>query len=400
MKREVWVVSAIALVNSLSFTILIPILYPYGRQFGLNDFETSLLFSIFSIAQFFATPVIGQLSDRWGRKPLLVASLAGTVLANLMAGMATAAWWLFLARFLDGITGGNNSVVQAVIADVTDAENRARGFSLFGAAFSVGFVLGPVVSLGAQQISLGAAFLISAAIASIALALTVFFLPETLRQQPSQRRRFDLGLSQLITGLTIPRVGILLFINFLIGTTFTIFTYAFQPYFINVLNQTSQSLTILFIVYGVLGVLMQTFGAPRLTQTFNLLFILYLALFIRSLAFLAMPLWPNLFYFVSITLFFSVFNSLVQPLINTLISLNANATQQGTVMGLNASYLSISNGIGPVIAGLMIRQSAPATYGYPLYLAGICTFLVIVLAIKTRHKYAPRDSRGILKLKD
>ncbi len=389
MKREVWLVSAIALVNSLSVTILIPTLYPYSRQFGLSDLETSFLFSIFSIAQFFATPVIGQLSDRWGRRPLLVVSLAGTVLANLMAGMATAAGWLFLARFLDGITGGNNSVVQAVIADVTDAENRARGFSLFGAAFSVGFVLGPVVSLGAQQISLGAAFLISAAIAGVALILTLFCLPETRGQRPSQRRRFDLGLGQLITGLTIPKVGILLFINFLIGTTFTIFTFAFQPYFINVLNQNSESLTILFMIYGTLGVLMQTLGVPRLIKKLNLLLILFLALLIRSLAFLAMPIWPNLIYFVSIILFFSIFNSLVQPVINTLISLNANAQQQGMVMGLNSSYLSISNGIGPVLAGLLIRQSHPASYGYPLYLAGGCTLLVLLVAMKTRTKYAP-----------
>lgn len=390
MKREVWIVSAIALVNSLSFTILLPTLYPYGRQFGLNDFETSLLFSIFSIAQFVATPVIGQLSDQWGRRPLLIVSLAGTVLANVMAGMATAAWVLFLARFLDGITGGNNSVVQAVIADVTDAENRARGFSLFGAAFGVGFVLGPIISLGAQEISLGASFLMSAAIASIALALTLFFLPETGGKQSAQpRRRFNLGLGKLITGLTIPKVGILLFLNLLIGTTFTIFTYAFQPYFLNVLEQDTQSLTLMFIIYGVLGVLMQTFGVPILIKRLNLLLILFLALLIRSLAFLAMPVWPNLAYFVAITIFFSVFNSLVQPIINTLISLNAKPQQQGMVMGLNASYLSISNGIGPVIAGLLIRQSNLASYGYPLYLAGICTLLVLLLAIQTRHRYAP-----------
>ena len=390
MNRNIWIVSSIALVNSLSFTILLPTLYPYGRQFGLNDFETSLLFSIFSIAQFVATPVIGQLSDRWGRRPLLIVSLAGTVLANLMAGMATAAWVLFLARFLDGITGGNNSVVQAVIADVTDAENRARGFSLFSAAFGVGFVLGPIISLGAQEISLGASFLMSAAIASIALALTLFFLPETgVKQSAQPRRRFHLGLGKVITGLTIPRVGILLFLNLLIGTTFTIFTYAFQPYFINVLQQDTQSLTLMFIIYGVLGVLMQTFGVPILTKKLNLLLILFLALLIRSLAFLAMPVWPNLAYFVSITIFFSVFNSLVQPIINTLISLNANPQQQGMVMGLNASYLSISNGIGPVIAGLLIRQSSLASYGYPLYLAGVCTLLVLLLAMTTRKKYAP-----------
>ena len=389
MKREVWIVSAIALVNSLSFTVLLPTLYPYGRQFGLNDFETSFLFSIFSIAQFLATPVIGQLSDRWGRRPLLLVSLAGTMLANLMAGMATVAWVLFLARFLDGITGGNNSVIQAVIADVTEPENLARGFSLFGAAFGVGFVLGPIISLGAQEISLGASFLVSAWIAGIALGVTYFFLPETLEERPPQPHRLELGLAKLVTGLTIPKVGILLFINFLIGTTFTIFTYAFQPYFIHVLDQNPQSLALMFIIYGVLGVLMQTFGVPRLTKRFNLLLILFLALLIRSLAFLAMPIWPNLIYFVSITIFFSVFNSLVQPIINTLISLNANPQQQGMVMGLNSSYLSISNGIGPVIAGVLIRQSNLASYGYPLYLAGACTLMVLMVAVQARTKYAP-----------
>ncbi len=390
MKREVWIVSAIALVNALSFTILLPTLYPYGRQFGLNDFETSLLFSIFSIAQFIATPVIGQLSDRWGRRPLLLISLAGTVLANLIAGMATAAWVLFLARFLDGITGGNNSVVQAVIADITDAENRARGFSLFGAAFGIGFILGPILSLGAQEISLGASFLMSSWIAGVALGVTFFFLPETGDKQTAQpHHRFNLGLSKLLTGLMIPKVGILLLINLLIGTTFTIFTYAFQPYFINVLKQDTQSLTLMFIIYGVLGVLMQTVGLPLLTKRLNILLILFLALLIRSVAFFAMPVWPNVAYFVSITIFFSVFNSLVQPIMNTLISLNANANQQGMVMGLNASYLSISNGIGPIIAGLLIRDSNLASYGYPLYLAGGCTFLVLLVALQTRKKYAP-----------
>ena len=104
MNRTFWIIALISLVNSLSLTILIPIIYLYGRQFGLNDFQTSFLFAIYSISQFFATPVIGKLADRFGRKPLLIISLAGTVVANFIAGTATTATILFLARFLDGIT--------------------------------------------------------------------------------------------------------------------------------------------------------------------------------------------------------------------------------------------------------------------------------------------------------
>ncbi|MGB7414959.1 MAG: MFS transporter [Thermosynechococcaceae cyanobacterium] len=386
--RNLWIIASIAFVNALSFTILIPILYLYGRQFGLNDFETSLLFSTFSLAQFFATPVIGKLSDRFGRKPLLVISLAGTVVANLWAGAATAAWMLFCARILDGITGGNGSVAQAVISDITDESNRARGFGLFGAAFGLGFVLGPVISLLAQQISLGAAFYASGAIAALALVMTVLFLPETLEHKV-RTNIFDLGLDTLITGLFMPKVGILLIINLLIGTTFTMFTFAFQPYYLKVLGQNSQSLTILFIAYGTLGVIMQTVGVPFLTQRFKLTRIFFFALLIRSISFVLMPIWPMLAYFVTVTIVFSVLNSLVQPIINTMISLNAKAGQQGVVLGLNSSYLSISNAIGPVLAGLMVRQSSLNTYGYPLYVAGIFTFLVLLVAITTRQRYAP-----------
>ena len=396
MNRNFWIIALISLINSLSLTILIPVIYLYGREFGLNDFQTSLLFSAYSVAQFFATPVIGKLSDRFGRKPLLVISLLGTVVANLIAGTATTAWVLFFARFLDGITGGNASVVQAVISDVTTPENRARGFGFNAAAFGLGFVLGPVLSLLAQQVSLGAAFLVSGAIALIALIITIFFLPESLPTKAVVTGNlFDLGLKNLITGPALPKVGILLIINFLIGTTFTIFTYAFQPYFIEVLHQTNKTLTLMFLTFGLLSVLMQTWGVSILTRKFSLVYILFLGLSIRSGSFLLMPIWANVVYFVGVSILFSLFNSLVQPMINALISLNAQPEDQGTALGLNASYLSISNAIGPVIAGMLIHQSNPVTYTYPLYLAGVLTFGVLVLAIATRKRYQVESPRPL-----
>jgi MFS family permease len=229
MNRNFWVTTLIAFANSISFTILIPILYLYGKKFDLTDFQTSLLFSIYAVSQFFSTPVIGKLSDRYGRKPLLIISLLGTVIANFMAGTADTAGVLFFARFLDGITGGNVSVAQAVVSDVIKPQDRAKAFGIFSAAtFGLGFLIGPVVSYFAQQFSLGAGFLVSSAIAFIALMVTIFALPETLEVKAAKAQNiFDLGLGNLISGLVIPKIGILLIINFLIGTTFTIFTFAF-----------------------------------------------------------------------------------------------------------------------------------------------------------------------------
>ncbi|MDX2100133.1 MAG: MFS transporter [Leptolyngbyaceae cyanobacterium bins.59] len=389
MSRTFWIIALIAFINSLSFTILIPTIYLYGRQFGLNDFQTSLLFATYSVAQFFATPVIGKLADRFGRKPLLVISLAGTVVANLIAGLAPFAWVLFAARFLDGITGGNASVAQAVISDVTDPANRAKGFGIFGAAFGLGFVMGPVISLLAQKISLGASFLASSGIALIAFVLTIALLPETLpRRSPEPHNLFDIGLGNLVTGLFMPRIGILLIINFLIGTTFTIFTYAFQPYFVYVLGQNSQALTLMFILFGTVGLVMQAKVLPFLNRKFSLNRVFFAALLVRSFSFILMPLWASMPYFVGVSVVFSILNPLVQPIVNTLISLNARSEDQGMAMGLNSSYLSVSNAVGPVIAGMVVHSDRPLTYSYPLYLAGGLTFLVLLLAINTRAQYA------------
>jgi len=396
MNRNFWIIALISFTNSLSFTILIPVLYLYGRQFKLDDFQTSLLFAIYSISQFFATPIIGKLSDRFGRKPLLIISLAGTVIANLMAGTAATPAIFFLARFLDGITGGNASVAQAVISDVTTRETRAKAFGINGAAFGLGFILGPAISLLAQKAakstplgeSFGASFLVSGVIAAIALFMTIFFLPETLKEKsPKAQNIFDLGLDKLLTGLFMPRIGILLMINFFTGLTFTLFTFAFQPYFIVVLKQNSEALTLMFLLFGVLGVIMQTLGISQMTKRLQLVQILFLGLFIRSLSFVLMPIWENVTYFVAVCVFFSLLNSVVQPMISALISLNASPDEQGTILGINSSYLSISNAFGPIIAGLIVHQTNPKSYGYPLYLAGICTFLALIFAIAKSPSY-------------
>jgi MFS family permease len=384
----------IAFANAISFTILIPILYLYGREFGLTDFQTSLLFALYAIAQFFATPVIGKLSDRHGRKPLLIVSLAGTVVAGALAfvaGWAHIAWLLFFARFFDGITGGNISVIQAVIADVTTPENRAKSFGLFGAVtFGLGFTMGPALSLGLQTLGqpLRMTFLVSSVIAAIALVLTIVGLPETLKERSTQPTNLlDLGFSNLITGLKLPRLGLLFMINFLIGTTFTIFTFGFQPYFIQVLGQTNKSLTSLFILFGIIGVLVQAKGIGILNKRFNLSLILCLGLLMRGLTFVLMPAFPNVTYFIIVSILFSVFNALVQPTITTLISLNAKPEVQGMALGVNASYLNVSNAFGPIIAGAIVNQADVGTYRYPLVLAGVLTLSVFVFAIVKRDRY-------------
>ena len=386
-----WLIALIALINSISFTIIIPLLYPYAKQFGLSDFQASLLTTAFALSQFFGTPILGKLSDRLGRKYILVFSLAGTVVANLLASIAGVAWLLYAARILDGLTGGNTSVASAVISDITTPQQRPKAFGIFGATFRLGFVIGPVLSYFAQQLptlpgvsSLGMSFLVSAGIAAFASLLTLFFLPETTTTQGNFKLSWnDFAFGKIAKSAARPRLGNLFILTFLSGSTFTIFTFAFQPFFLNVLNQDAKGLAIMFALVGILGFISQVFALESLSKRFNLINIIAVSLALRGITFLLMPTFPTYGAFIVIMVIFGIVNSFPMPLIDTVLSLNSNNQEQGEILGINSSYLSMSNAIGPVISGLLVSLN----YTTPLWITGILTVLVAGFAFNLKSRF-------------
>ncbi len=386
-----WLIALIAFINAISFTIIIPLIYPYAKQFGLSDLQASLLTTAFALSQFFGTPILGKLSDRLGRKYILVFSLAGTVVANLIASVAGVAWLLYAARILDGLTGGNTSVASAVISDITTPQQRPKAFGIFGATFRLGFVIGPVLSYLAQQLptfpgvsSLGMSFLVSAAIAAFASLLTLFFLPETTSQQGEFKLSWDdFAFGKVVKSATRPKLGKLFILTFLSGSTFTIFTFAFQPFFLFVLNQDAKGLAIMFALVGVLGFISQVFALEPLSKKFNLINIIGVSLVLRGITFLLMPTFPTYGAFVVILVMFGIVNSFPMPLIDTVLSLNTNNKEQGEVLGINSSYLSMSNAIGPVISGLLVSLN----YTTPLWITGVLTILVAGFAFNLKSQF-------------
>ena len=386
-----WLIAFISLINAISFTIIIPLLYPYAKQFGLSDLQASLLTTAFSLSQFIGTPILGKLSDLLGRKPILIVSLLGTVAANLMASMVTVAWLLYVARILDGLTGGNNSVASAVISDITTPEQRPKAFGIFAATFRLGFVIGPVLSYLAQQLptlpgvsSLGMSFLVSAAIAAVAVLLTLLFLPETMSQKQGFRLSWqDFAFGKIIKSATQPRLGKLFILTFLSGSTFTIFTFAFQPFFLDILGQNTKRLAIMFALVGILGFMSQVFTLEPLSKRFNLINIIAISLVLRGVTFLLMPTFPTFTAFVIIMTVFGVVNAFPMPLIDTVLSLNSDRQQQGEVLGINASFLSMSNAIGPVISGLLVSLD----YTTPLWITGFLTILVAMFAFSLKPQF-------------
>ncbi len=411
---QFWIVASIAFINSVSFTIIIPVLYPYAKEFGLSDFHASLLTTAYSLSQFLATPILGQMSDRWGRKPLLVISLLGTVAANLAAAIAWLPILLFFARTLDGITGGNNSIAQAVVSDMTSPAQRTQAFSLYSGLFRLGFVAGPPLSYVAQMVppvpetslwgipipgisSLGMSFLVSAAIALIAALMCFFFLPETQAATNSSEskdskstdsaKRHKSGLqsfdfTSLFTALGRPVVGRILLMTFLNGFTFTIFTFAFQPFFINVLGQDAKNLAIAFVAFGILAFISQVFALEPMRKRYSLVNVLVGSLLARGLLFLLMPALPNIVAFSVLLGLFGLVNAFPMPLIDSILSTSSDQREQGEILGLNASYLSMSNAIGPAFSGLLVTAFG---YAMPFWVAGALTVLVAVFAITLKN---------------
>src|SRR5262249_51890258 len=182
VNRPLLVIFLTILVNLIGFGIIVPLLPFYAERFGASGLTIGLLFGIFSLCQLVASPILGAASDRYGRRPVLIFSLAGTVVSFVMLAMAQSVTMLFLARIVDGLSGGNISTARAYVADITEAKDRSRAFGMIGAAFGLGFILGPALSGILAPISYTAPIWAAAAITGVATLMAVFWLPETVHR--------------------------------------------------------------------------------------------------------------------------------------------------------------------------------------------------------------------------
>ena len=173
-------------LDLVGFGIVIPVLPLYAERFGASPLMVGLLLGVYSMMQCLCAPLLGRLSDRVGRRPVLLVSVIGTSAGFLLTGLARSLWLLFAARILDGMTGGNISTAQAYIADVTPQNERSRGMGLIGAAFGLGFIFGPAIGGLLSHVSLAAPFLFASILAAANALAIYFFLPESL---PVERRR-------------------------------------------------------------------------------------------------------------------------------------------------------------------------------------------------------------------
>ncbi len=374
--RNLLIIALIAMVNMLGYGIIIPILYSYSKKYGLSDFENGLLFALFSICQFISTPIIGRLSDKYGRRPMLLVSILGTALSFFMIAFAPNAIFLFISRALDGLTAGNIPVAFAVISDSTKPEDRPKAFGFIGSAFSFGFVFGPATA--ALTVGFGQAFpfIVAGIISLIAVALTYLYLPETNQHMGEVKKGKLFDFPKMFHTLFDPNIGITFVISLVFFLAFSCaIIYGFQPFTIRILRVTQFQNALLFTVFGAIGLISQTFFVGRISRILGIKRAFTSSMTVTALSFVCMFLSHSLLIFVGAMILLALANSVVQTLIPAILSQQADAKSQGSVMGLNASYQSVGMIIGPILGGIIATISIPLTFLVGAGLMLICILL-------------------------
>jgi MFS family permease len=382
--KNLWILVLVCVINSLGFGIIVPVLYTYGKTFGLTGITLGVLMASFSIAQFFATPVLGSLSDKWGRKPLLAISLAGTCISFLFFAEADALWILFAARILDGLTGGNISVAQAMVADTATPQNRAKRFGILSSAFAFGFVVGPLIGGLFNKVSPQAPFFFAAGISLIGTICTLFLLQETNHTDKRTRGNFSGGFkfASLLSTFKRPTIGTAIFTGFFLTMAQFTMIVGFQTFSVDILKITPATMGIFLAAFGVCGIIAQL-CVPFFMKIFSKKTVILLlstalcfaAMFISGFISVLAP-------FAVCLCIYGLFNGLRNPMLNAIIADNIQHSEQGKILGINQSYASIGQTLGPLTAGLAAAVSVHSIF----FLSSFYILVAFLLCFRLKSK--------------
>ena len=351
-------------IDLVGFGIVIPVLpyYLENERFRASPIALGFLFASYSVMQLIFTPILGRLSDKHGRRPVLLFSIIGTGIGFFVMGAATTLWMLFAGRILDGITGGNISTAQAYVADITTPENRAKGMGLFGAAFGLGFIFGPALGGALSQWGTSVPFYTAAALAFGNAVLLYFTLPETVTESTMMRAATaKRGRASVWRQLAQPRLALVLAIYFLFVVAFSIMTTTFALYTMYRFDYDAQHNGYLFTFIGILAVIVQGGLIGRMVKRWGEPALVTAGALLLTSSLLVLPYTGpqsgGLLALLMILAAFSVGNSLASPSLTSLASKSVGASEQGGVMGVTQSAGSLARAIGPVIGGFLIHSA-------------------------------------------
>lgn len=366
----------IQITEVLGFSLILPFLPYYASNLGASPFKVSLILSTFSLFQFFSAPIMGRLSDSYGRRPLLIISQLSTFISFLVLGFSNSLFWIFTSRIIDGLLGSNFSIAQAYLSDISAEEDRSKVFGYSGVAFGLGFLVGPAIGGFLSQFGYSVPSFLAAFISLVTILITWFFLPETIEKQ----REFKLQVSDIFK---LKEFKKFLFDSEASCTLWQYFTYNlahviwvsnFALFAQAKVGANAQNIGWLLAYIGLISIIFRGFLLQKLLkfvseEKLRFLGILSLMLGLLSAAFI------NKFWQLPIVMaFFSMGTGLTRPLIMGAISKTEASRYQGSLMGVASSLGSLAQIIGPLIGGYLLNN-------YASYSVSLAAFFVISVGL-------------------
>jgi len=387
----------IVLVDLIGFGLYIPLLPFYAEHFNATPFMVGLTMATYSLAQFISAPLWGSLSDRKGRRPVLMIGMAGSVISYLWLGFADSLWIIFAARAMNGLMAGNISAAFAYMADVTSRENRAKGMGLVGAAFGLGFIAGPAIGgILAGSDPANADFqtpaFAAAGLSTVAFIMTVLFLKESLStgakerlaSQPRTKR-----LVQLRNSLAHPIMGRLLVLIFLSTFVFAGLESTFAMWSRRSFGWGPEQNGYLFALVGITSALIQGGLVGRLAKRFGEKALVLQGAIALAIGVLLIPFAVNLPLLLIAMMIAGYGFSIITPSLNSLVSLQASEDEQGRVLGVTRSASTLARVAGPAWAGLLFSMLGK---DWPYFGGALIMIIVVILAWAIRPFV--RDSKN------
>lgn len=376
-RARIAVIFFTVVIDLIGFGIVLPILPSYAQRFGAGGLGYGAIIGAFSLMQFVATALLGKLSDRVGRRPVLLTTMVVNAVGYTLFAFAGSYWVLFLSRVVSGFAGGNISAAQAYMADISTPAERSRAMGLVGAAFGIGFSLGPVIG-GFSDHYLGAAApgLIAVGLSLANFVSAYFILPESLAPERRVKRPL-LDLGHIGDAVARPRLRPLMVVWALVPLAFAGYTAILPLQAYAALGWGKRELAILFTLIGVTAAAIQGYFFGRIVRRSGERSLVIAGTFGMAASIAVIPFLPNSFLLYAWTVVLAVSNSVFAPAATGLVSVYADVTEQGTVLGAAQAIAALGRTAGPPLVGAVYDVSPITSFllaGLVMVLAGVAAF--------------------------
>lgn len=392
MRSPLLPIFLIVAVDVLALTIVIPLLPFYAEMYGASPFVVGCIVTSFAICQLISGPLLGKVSDRMGRKPVLLVSQCGTLIGFILLGAANHLWEIFLARIIDGITAGNLSIAQAYISDVTPPEDRAKSFGIIGISFGLGFLIGPAISGFLSQYAYHYPIYAAALLSLTSILATAVLLPKDSsieKRLPSRSSTAWLGIfewQEYRQFFQRVELAPILMQFFIFAVEFSLFISGFALFSERRFGFGPTEVGYVFAFIGFLGLVIQGGLIGRLVQRFGESQLALWGFITSSVGYLILGFSYGTVGLLVAATIASFGNALLRPCLTSLISRSALREEQGVVLGLTQSMTSIAQIGAPILAGLLIEYSLLTSWAA---LTALVTSLGFVIWVRQKRYARP-----------